>query len=287
MEEVWEKYNQLLEQLRSLGRILVAFSGGVDSSFLLKAAIEGVGVDNVLAVTADSETYPMREREEAAALAKDLGARHEIIATSELSIPGYAENPVNRCYFCKFDLFSHLLPIAKEQGYDAVAFGAIADDLGDFRPGLQAAKDKGVYAPLQDVMLYKKEIRLLSKNMGLSTWDKPSLACLSSRIPYGEKITKEKLSAVEQAEMFLTDLGFRQVRVRHHDGLARIEVPPETMTEVLQYADLIVTKLKKIGYRFVSLDLQGYRTGSLNESLAAHQKKTSQAHQSHRETSHV
>ena len=267
-EDVWEKYAQLLSRLRSLGRVVVAFSGGVDSSFLLKAALEALGPDNVLAVTADSETYPAREREAAKALARELGAQHEIISTSELDIPGYAENPVNRCYFCKFDLFSHLIPIASARRFGVVVFGAIADDLGDFRPGLKAAKDKGVYAPLQDVMLYKNEIRLLSKQLGLKTWDKPSLACLSSRIPYGEKITKEKLSQVEQAEVFLNDLGFKQVRVRHHDGLARIEVRPEEMAEMLKFADLVVTKLKQIGYRYVSLDLQGYRTGSMNESLA-------------------
>jgi uncharacterized protein len=267
MKQAWEKYERLLADIRGFTRVVVAFSGGVDSTFLLKACLEALGPDRVLAVTADSETYPAREREDAVSLAAELGSHHQVIQTSELDIPGYAENSVNRCYFCKQDLFSHLIPIAQSQGYKHVVFGAIADDLGDFRPGLRAAREKGVLAPLQDVMLYKREIRYLSQQLGLRTWDKPSFACLSSRIPYGQEITPEKLAMVDQAELFLNQLGFRQVRVRHHEDTARIEVPADELIQVAQVAEMVVAKLKKIGYRYVTLDLQGYRSGSLNEVL--------------------
>ncbi|GEO27689.1 adenine nucleotide alpha hydrolase [Alicyclobacillus acidoterrestris] len=268
MDAIMQKYEQLGELLHSLKRVVVAFSGGVDSSFLLKASLEFLGKDAVLAVTADSETYPERERDEAIQLARELGAHHRVIQTSELNIPGYAENPTNRCFFCKQELFSHLIPIAKQDGYDHVVFGAIADDLGEHRPGLRAAREGGVRAPLLEVGLKKTEIRYLSNKFGLSTWDKPSFACLSSRIPYGQVITLEKLSMIDQAEAFLMKLGFRQVRVRQHEGkLARIEVPPAQLSDLVAVADLVVKKLKEIGYTYVSIDLQGYRSGSLNEAL--------------------
>lgn len=266
-DPIQAKYRTLLAALASLERVVVAFSGGVDSTFLLRAAIEALGVDQVLAITADSETYPEREREAAIQLASQLGARHEVILTSELAIPGYAENPTNRCYFCKQELFSHLIPIAQARGFAHVVFGAIADDLGDHRPGLQAARDKGVRAPILEVGMTKAEIRHLSRQFGLATWDKPSFACLSSRIPYGERITAEKLSMIDQAESFLMQLGFRQVRVRQHDKLARIEVAPQVLPDVIAVAETIAVKLKEIGYTYVSLDLQGYRSGSLNEVL--------------------
>ncbi|MCF8565841.1 ATP-dependent sacrificial sulfur transferase LarE [Alicyclobacillus tolerans] len=267
MQTAWEKYEKLQGVLQSLDRVVVAFSGGVDSTFLLKAALETLGTDRVLAVTADSETYPERERLEAIELAKEMNSPHVVISTSELNIPGYAENPVNRCYFCKNELFSHLIPIAQEKGYPHVVFGAIADDLGDYRPGLQAAKENGVRAPLQEVMLYKREIRYLSRELGVRTWDKPSFACLSSRIPYGQVITQEKLSMIDRAEAFLMDLGFRQVRVRHHEQTARIEVTPQEMSAIVETAGMVVEKFKEIGFKYVTLDLQGYRTGSLNETL--------------------
>ena len=263
-----EKYARLEDCLRSLDRVVIAFSGGVDSTFLLKAAVETLGRERVLAITADSETYPERERLEAIALAKDIGAAHEVVQTSELAIPGYAENPANRCYFCKQELFSRLIPIARARGYRHVAFGAIADDLGEYRPGLQAARERGVRAPLLETGLGKAEIRHLSRRLGLRTWDKPSFACLSSRIPYGEAITPEKLSMIDRAEAFLMQLGFRQVRVRQHDRTARIEVAPDRLAEAVAVADTISFKLKEIGYSYVSLDLEGYRSGSLNETLA-------------------
>lgn len=269
MNDAWLKYQKLQQNLASLERVVVAFSGGVDSTFLLHAAVSELGQDNVLALIADSETYPERERVAAVALAAEFGSQYMVLQTSELGIPGYAENPVNRCYFCKGNLFEHMIPVANEKNFETIVFGAIADDLGDFRPGLQAAKEKGIHAPLQEVMLYKNEIRYLSKQMGLRTWDKPSLACLSSRIPYGERITPEKLSMVDKAEDFLWQLGFRQVRVRTHDKIARIEVAPPEMSQILEVASMVVAKFKEFGYRYVTLDLQGYRTGSLNESIGS------------------
>jgi pyridinium-3,5-biscarboxylic acid mononucleotide sulfurtransferase len=262
-----EKYKKLQDILLEMETVVVAFSGGVDSTFLLKAAIDTLGYDNVLAITADSETYPTSELEEALKLAKWIGASHRVIETSELVIPGYTENDQNRCYFCKSSLFDHLLPILDDYEFNNIIYGVIADDANEFRPGMKAAKEKGIRGPLQEADLFKEEIRTLSKEAGLPTWDKPSFACLSSRIAYGETITKEKLTKVDKSETYLKSLDIRQVRVRTHEDTARIEVEPADMPRVLEYHVAITKRLKQFGYKYVSLDLAGYTSGSMNKAL--------------------
>ncbi|HWO78544.1 MAG TPA: ATP-dependent sacrificial sulfur transferase LarE [Bacillus sp. (in: firmicutes)] len=261
------KYQRLQEILRDMKTVVVAFSGGVDSTFLLKAAIDTLGKNHVLAVTADSETYPYEELEDAVKLAQLLGARHEVIQTSELAIPGYSENTPNRCYYCKKSLFEHLIPIMKEQNYENIVFGLIADDLGDHRPGIQAAKEYNIRGPLAEADLYKAEIRELSQQLGLPTWDKPSFACLSSRIAYGEKITIEKLNRINRSEQAIRALGIRQVRVRTHGEIARIEVEPGDMPILMDAHQEISKKLKELGYKYVTMDLAGYKSGSMNMGL--------------------
>jgi len=261
-----EKFSLLKENLKSLGSVAIAYSGGVDSTFLSKVAFDVLG-ENALAITARSETYPRSEFEEATRLAKEIGIRHEIIVSEELDIPEFSANPVNRCYHCKKELFTKLKEIASEHGMQHVADGSNFDDLDDYRPGMQAVDELGVRSPLKEAKLTKADIRELSKKLGLPTWDKPSFACLSSRFPYGNKITREKLTAVGEAEIFLKGLGIRQLRVRHHDKIARIEVAEDDMTILLQKKEQIVKKLKELGYTYVTMDLQGYRTGSMNEVL--------------------
>lgn len=263
-----EKYQRLQEILLDLKSVVVAYSGGVDSTFLLKAAVNTLGMDHVLAVTADSESYPSSELLEAKALAKKLGVKHQIIETSELAIPGYAENNKNRCYFCKSSLFEHLIPVMKEKGFQNVVYGLIADDMSEHRPGVQAAKERGVRGPLQEANLFKEEIRELSRQFGLPNWNKPSLACLSSRIAYGEYITKEKLTKVEKAESFLKSLQIRQVRVRTHQEIARIEVEAQDMNVILDNHEMIARELQKYGYKYITLDLIGYQSGSMNKVLS-------------------
>lgn len=246
----------------------VAFSGGVDSTFLLKVAAEVLG-DKVVAVTAHSSTYPERELNEAIKFAKDNSIRHRVIISEELDVDGFSDNPVNRCYLCKNELYEKIKAVAAEEGAECIFEGSNVDDLGDFRPGMQAVREHGVISPLREAQLSKEEIRLLSKEMGLETWDKQAFACLSSRFPYGEKITKERLKMIDRAEQFLLDLGFRQVRVRFHKDIARIEVTQESFEKIIQpeIREKIYSEFKNIGFMYTALDLKGYRTGSMNEGL--------------------
>lgn len=264
---IFKKFELLEETITKMEKVVVAFSGGVDSTFLLKVCIDTLGAQNVLAVTADSETYPLTELEEAKKLAEYLGANHHIIETSELNIPGYTENTRNRCYFCKKNLFDILVPFMERAGYNHVVYGLIADDMAEHRPGTKAAWEKGIRGPLQEVGLTKEEIRILSREKELPTWDKPSFACLSSRIVYGEEITMEKLKKIDRSEQYIKDLGVRQVRVRTHQEIARIEVEVEDMFVILQNSKSITEKLQGLGYKFVTLDLLGYQSGSMNKTI--------------------
>jgi len=262
------KYDRLVGLLRETGGALVAFSGGVDSTLLGRAAADALG-ERALLVTADSETYPATELEEARRLAALLGLRHVVVRTGELANPEYARNGANRCFFCKDELFRHLAPIAEREGLPALVYGANVDDLGDHRPGMVAARQMGVKAPLLDAGLTKQEIRELSRAAGLPTWDKPSFACLASRFPYGDPITLEKLRQVEAAEAAVRSLGFRQFRVRHHGDLARLEVAREEMGRLWEEgrAEAIAARLRELGFVHVTVDLRGFRSGSMNEAL--------------------
>lgn len=267
-----EKLKVLQDYIKEKQKLVVAFSGGVDSTFLLKVAHDLLG-DQVIAVTATSCSFPKRELNEASDFCKREGIQHIITESEELQIEGFSHNPTNRCYLCKTELFTKIWDIAKQNNIPFVAEASNIDDNGDYRPGLQAVKELDVLSPLRAANLNKNDIRLLSKELGLSTWNKQSFACLSSRFVYGEEITEKKLHMVDEAEQLLLDLGFHQVRVRIHDKIARIEITKEEFPKILEVSDtqsvaeIIADKLKKLGFSYVTMDLGGYRMGSMNDSL--------------------
>jgi uncharacterized protein len=263
-----DKAALLRSEMAGLGSVIIAFSGGTDSAYLAYVATSVLG-DRALCVTADSASLPSRHRQIAIGLARDFAFCHEFIATAEMDNPAYRANEPDRCYYCKQELFTQLTRMARERGIAAVLDGANADDRGDYRPGRQAARELGVRSLLDEAGLTKAEIRELSHRAGLPTWDEPASACLSSRIPYHSSVTPEKLQMIERAEGVLFDLGFRVCRVRHHETLARVELGADEMARALDPAvrDRLVGDLKAIGYRYVALDLQGYRMGSLNEGV--------------------
>jgi uncharacterized protein len=263
-----EKLSKLKKVVGELESVVVAFSGGVDSTLVAKVCYDALK-DNAMAVTARSETYPDFEFKEAQKLAKEIGIRHLVIDTSELAIEGFANNPPERCYFCKTELFGKLKDIAKEQGFLNVADGANLDDTKEFRPGLEASKELDVKSPLKISGMTKQDIREVSKMLNISNWNKPAYACMSSRFPYGQSITEEKLSMVSEAEKYLRSLGLIQFRVRHHETIARIEVLPEDIHLLTNSParEELTGKFKEIGFTYITLDLEGYRSGSMNEVL--------------------
>jgi len=270
-QDLLEKYRKLKEIISGFKTAIVAYSGGLDSAFLLYACVDTLGTEAVTAVTADSESIPRSELEKAHKFAESLGLkdRHRIIKTREIKDPNYAANPLDRCYFCKQELYSRLTDTTVFDNAEVVFDGFNADDVGDFRPGRKAAEKYAIRSPLFEAGLGKTEIRELAKHFGLSIWDKPQSACLASRIPYGSPVTKEKLKQIEMAEEFLRGLGFGQLRVRHHDKLARIELPREDIDNILtdDLREKIDTKFRELGFVWVTLDLAGFRSGSMNEAL--------------------
>ena len=265
---IFEKLERLQKTLRTMKRVAIAFSGGVDSAFLVKIAYDVLGA-NVLAITAVSPTYPKRELRQAEYLAQTIGVPHIIISSEEMKNERFSRNLPNRCYYCKKELFSKIQKIASEKKLDYILDGSTADDTLDYRPGAKALKEMDVRSPLKEVGLTKQEIRELSRSMRLESWDKPASACLASRFPYGVEITRARLKQVEQAEDFLHSLGIRQVRVRYHHELARIEIAKDEFQKIIRYSNDIVKNFKKLGFAYIALDIEGYRTGSLNEVLKA------------------
>jgi uncharacterized protein len=270
-----EKYGALRRILDEMQSLVIGYSGGVDSTLLLKVAVDQLG-GKTLAMIGRSETYPTREFEEALALAQSIGARYEIVQTEETDVLKFQENPPDRCYYCKTELFGKLREIAQREGILWIADGTITDDLGDFRPGMRARSEGEVRSPLLEAGFSKAEVRELSRHLGLSTWDKPSFACLSSRFPYGTPILRDNLSRVDAAETFLRDSGFRRFRVRFHDdSTARVEVDPTEIERLVKepLRSELVARFKQLGFTYVTLDLQGYRTGSMNELLTEEEKQ--------------
>ena len=263
-----KKYDELKKLLKDFGSVAVAFSSGVDSTFLLYAAKEALG-DKVIAISAKSCSFPERELTEAKAFCEAHKIHHIIFESEELKIEGFSENPVNRCYICKHELFEKIIKIAENEGISVILEGSNLDDNGDYRPGLQAVAELGIKSPLRSVGFTKEDIRALSKYLNLPTWEKPSFACLASRFVYGETITKEKLAMVDKAEQMLLDLGFRQVRVRIHGTMARIEVLPDEFEKLIseEIRSQITASFKSFGFTYVTMDLTGYRTGSMNEVI--------------------
>ncbi|MDR1958398.1 MAG: ATP-dependent sacrificial sulfur transferase LarE [Planctomycetaceae bacterium] len=268
MLTIHQKGDKLQENLRSLKSVIVAFSGGVDSTFLLKTAHDVLG-ENAVAVTGRSCSFPVRELNEAVRFTKDHQIEHVFVDSEELAIDGFSQNPPNRCYLCKKELFTKIISFAESRGVPHIAEGSNTDDDGDYRPGLQAVRELGILSPLRQAELSKNEIRELSGELGLSTWDKPSFACLASRFPYGENINRERLLMIDQAEQFLLDTGLRQVRVRYHGNLARIETDDTGFGILLDQAqrERIHKRFREIGFTYVAVDVLGYRTGSMNETL--------------------
>jgi uncharacterized protein len=272
--EIQEKYDRLRSILRTMESVVIGFSGGIDSTLLVRVATEVLG-DHALAVIGRSETYPTREFEEALALAQRFGSRYRVINTEETDDIKFQENPPNRCYFCKNELFGKLAAIAEAEGIRWIADGTITDDVADFRPGMRAKHEQNVRSPLLEAGLSKDDVRAIARHLGIPTWDKPSFACLASRFPYGQGITKENLMKIDAAETFLRDHGFRFFRVRHHDDkTARIELGPQEFHRVFddEFRSKLVAHFKSLGFLYVTLDLQGYRTGSMNETLSPEQK---------------
>lgn len=263
-----DKRQRLIDLIREMGSVVVAFSGGVDSTFVAAAAYDALG-DRALAITGISPSIPEVEVEEAKQLAAQIGIRHELIETHEMDRPGYVENSPERCFHCKDELYTLLGKLTEIDGYDFVVDGCNLDDVGDYRPGRRAAAEHGVRSPLIEAGLTKDEIRALSKERGLPTWDKPAMACLSSRIPYGSPVTIEALDQIEAAEMFLRSLGLRQLRVRHHGAVARIELDESGMAVLMNGGrrNAVVNRFKELGFAYVTLDLAGFRSGSMNEVL--------------------
>jgi uncharacterized protein len=262
-----EKQARVVAQLQAAGSALVAFSGGVDSALVLAVAVQVLGRDRVLAATAVSPSLPSWELEASQRCAQEIGVAHELVVTHEIEDPNYARNAPDRCYFCKTELYDLLVPLAAARGLHAVLNGLNWDDLGEYRPGAQAGAERGILSPLRDAGIGKTEVRAWAQQLGLSVWDKPALACLSSRIPYGTPVTIEALRMVDAAERCLRDAGFRQVRVRHHGTLARIEVAPDELVRAFEQRVLIDEGVRAAGYLYVTLDLRGYRSGSLNDVL--------------------